>query len=175
MNEHSSRKDNTDDPSPPLNIKEEHKLYRPKSTWEPAPGNCEALYVIHWCYWVQHWKTSCQLTSRPWQSDERSALQSLKNWDDIYNHLKRIYSGCPGHLSVPSWIQLTDERFYKKLDHDPNKGTKYIRMMKLLSMFTKQSVQSTVDLALGLKSNLRLMSEPAYCLVIKYFANITFY
>lgn len=28
---------------PPLHILEEQKLYRPKSTWEPATGNCEAL------------------------------------------------------------------------------------------------------------------------------------
>lgn len=28
---------------PPLHILDEQKLYRPKITWEPAPGNCEAL------------------------------------------------------------------------------------------------------------------------------------
>lgn len=38
-----SSKDHADDPPPPFCSLEEHKLYRLKSTWEPAPGKCRAL------------------------------------------------------------------------------------------------------------------------------------
>lgn len=47
LKEHFSRKDSSndhaDDSPPPLNNLEEHKLFRPKSTWEPTPGKCGVI------------------------------------------------------------------------------------------------------------------------------------
>lgn len=89
LKEHFSRKDSNkdiaDDPPPPLHNLEEHKLYRPKSTWEPAPGKCGALesYIDAVESDIEKLLANQQVVPDNLTKEERSTLQRLKNRDDI--------------------------------------------------------------------------------------------
>ncbi|XP_061196804.1 uncharacterized protein LOC133205080 [Saccostrea echinata] len=114
LKEHFSRKDCDDDSydssQPQLYDLEKHKLYRPKSNWEPAPGKCGAL---------------SHMAPDNLSKEERSASQSLKNRDDIV--IKKADKGSTVVVldketyMAEAHRQLSDERFYKKLDSDPSK------------------------------------------------------
>eukprot|EP00105_Crassostrea_gigas_P005310 XP_011418863.1 PREDICTED: uncharacterized protein LOC105322042 [Crassostrea gigas] len=107
LKEHFSRKDSsndhTDEPPPPLHNLEEHKLYRPK--------NIEKLL------------TNQKIVPDNLTKEERSALQRLKNRDDIV--IKKADKGSTvAVLDKQAYLaeanrQLTDDRLYKKLDSDP--------------------------------------------------------
>ncbi|XP_062621124.1 uncharacterized protein LOC134282739 [Saccostrea cucullata] len=64
---------------------EEHKLYKPKSDWEPAPGKCGALesYIDAVESDIEKLLSMPDKTPDNLSKEERSALQSLKNRDDI--------------------------------------------------------------------------------------------
>lgn len=129
LKEHFSRKDSsndhTDEPPPPLHNLEEHKLYRPKSTWEPAPGKCGALesYIDAVESDIEKLLTNQKIVPDNLTKEERSALQRLKNRDDIV--IKKADKGSTVVvLDKQAYLaeanrQLTDDRFYKKLDSDP--------------------------------------------------------
>lgn len=64
---------------------EEHKLYRPKSTWEPAPGKCGALesYIDAVESDIEKLLTNQKIVLDNLTKEERFALQRLKNRNDI--------------------------------------------------------------------------------------------
>lgn len=102
-------------------------MYRPKSAWEPAPGKCGALesYIDAVESDIEKLLLDPNKTQDNLSKEERSALQSLKNRDDIV--IKKADKGSTVVvLDKEDYVaeahrQLSDERFYKKLDSDPTK------------------------------------------------------
>ena len=100
-------------------------MYRPKSTWEPAPGKCGALesYIDAVESDIEKLLTNQKIVPDNLTKEERSALQRLKNRDDIV--IKKADKGSTVVvLDKQAYLaeanrQLTDDRFYKKLDSDP--------------------------------------------------------
>ncbi|XP_061187286.1 uncharacterized protein LOC133195460 [Saccostrea echinata] len=131
LKEHFSRKnsevDSYDSSQPQLHELEEHKLYRPKSDWEPAPGKCGALesYIDAVESDIEKLLSMPDKAPDNLSKEERSALQSLKNRDDIV--IKKADKGSTVVVldketyMAEAHRQLSDERFYKKLDSDPTK------------------------------------------------------
>lgn len=60
-------------------------MYRPKGTWEPAPGKCGTLepYIDAVESDIEKLLANQQVVPDNLTKEERSALQRLKNKDDI--------------------------------------------------------------------------------------------
>jgi hypothetical protein len=115
---------NIDVPSQATETSELERLYKPKSTCEPPPGKCGALES-----YIEAVQSNIEslLFQRSYIPDnlskaERTALQSLKDRDDIV--IKKADKGSTVVvLDKDSYIaeanrQLSNERFYQKLDTD---------------------------------------------------------
>jgi hypothetical protein len=111
LNEHFSRETSCigreNDPPTSLENLKEHISYRPKSTWKPTPGKCGALeaYIDAVESDIKKLLTNQRVIPDNLTKEERSALQTLKNRDDIVIKKKgrqRIHSCCPRQRSVHS-------------------------------------------------------------------------
>ena len=100
-------------------------MYRPKSDWDPPPGKCGALEA----YIEEVEKDIDSLLSQPQHNpdnlnrEERSALQSIKDREDIVIK-KADKASTVVVLDKQTYLaeaqrQLSDEKFYVKLDSDP--------------------------------------------------------
>ncbi|XP_062572166.1 uncharacterized protein LOC134234122 [Saccostrea cucullata] len=150
LKEHFSRKDSEvnsyDFSKPDLHDLEEHKLYNPKSDWEPAPGKCGALesYIDAVESDIEKLLSMPDKTLDNLSKEERSALQSLKNRDDIV--IKKADKGSTVVVMdketymAEAQRQLSDERFYKKLDSDPTKEFSTAITKTLDDMFEKDEI-----------------------------------
>jgi hypothetical protein len=98
LKEHFSRKnpDSGDDlhdfNQPNLHNLEKYKLYRSKSNWKPTPGKCGALesYIEAVESDIEKLLSKPEKTHDNLNKAERSALQSLKNRDDIVIKKRQI-------------------------------------------------------------------------------------
>ncbi|XP_062596387.1 uncharacterized protein LOC134257802 [Saccostrea cucullata] len=145
LKEHFSRKDfanSYDSSKPDLHDLEEHKLYKPKS----APGKCGALesYIDAVESDIEKLLSMPDKTPDNLSKEERSALQSFKNRDDIV--IKKADKGSTVVVMdtetymAEAQRQLSDERFYKKLDSDPTKEFSTTITKTLDDMFEKNEI-----------------------------------
>ncbi|XP_061188704.1 uncharacterized protein LOC133196871 [Saccostrea echinata] len=150
LKEHFSRKNSDDDSydssQPQLYDLEKHKLYRPKSNLEPAPGKCGALesYIDAVVSDIEKLLSMPDKAPDNLSKEERSALQSLKNRDDIV--IKKADKGSTVVvLDIKAYMaeahrQLSDERFYKKLDSDFTKEFSTAITKTLHEMFENNGI-----------------------------------
>ncbi|XP_061190260.1 uncharacterized protein LOC133198133 [Saccostrea echinata] len=149
-----------DEKQPQLHDLEEHKLYRPKSDWEPAPGKCGALesYIDAVESDIEKLLSMPDKAPDNLSKEERSALQSLKNRDDIV--IKKADKGSTVVVldketyMAEAHRQLSDERFYKKLGSDPTKEfstaiTKTLDEIKYVRKTTSKKVATAAEICSG--------------------------
>nr|XP_022316718.1 uncharacterized protein LOC111120285 [Crassostrea virginica] len=137
-------------PGPQLHDLEKYKLYRPKSNWEPTPGKCGALESYIDAVESDIEKLLSKQANVPdnLNKEERSALQSLKNRDDIV--IKKADKGSTVVvLDKDKYIaeahrQLSDERFYMKLDSDPTEEFSATITKTLDEMYKKNEIGDNV-------------------------------
>ncbi|XP_062599980.1 uncharacterized protein LOC134261570 [Saccostrea cucullata] len=129
-----------------LEIMARHYVHR--SDWEPAPGKCGALesYIDAVESDIEKLLSVPDKTPDNLSKEERSALQSLKNRDDIV--IKKADKGSTVVVldkeiyMAEAQRQLSDERFYKKLDSDPTKEFSTAITKTLDDMFEKNEIEN---------------------------------
>ncbi|XP_055997948.1 uncharacterized protein LOC130047308 [Ostrea edulis] len=148
LKEHFSRKtsDDSNFTEVTLDNLESHPLYRPKSNWEPQPGKCGALesYIEAVEQDIEKVLSQTEIVPDNLSKEERSALQTLKNRDDIV--IKKADKGSTVVVLdkemylAEAHKQLSDERFYKKLESDPTKKFSATITTTLKDMYKNEEI-----------------------------------